>query len=189
MQLLIRTLFLLVLFLPQVYAAENFFNTSSKGFALIHQQADVEITSATGDRSVYSETATGLGVFAEKYYQQKYRVNAAWSYLPYEQYAISEVVVSVDYMIPLHYNFSLFGGLAGGIALHKFDNSSWSDAALSPVFGAQGGVMLYVNENVFIEAGYRFRSTSLETNVESPIGTEFTIDDLSESYISLQLSF
>ncbi len=178
---------LLVLLLSSFTAsAESFFQDATIGIAVISQSADVSI-SGSGDSNATSESGIGMGVYLEKYDQKKYRYNATFSIIGYDDFDIYGLVASADYILPLNYNFSAFAGVSAGAAMQNY--TSISDSAVAPVYGVQFGGILYVSDQLMLELGYRIRPTSLETEVEIPAGTVVEVDDLSEAYLNILIGF
>ena len=166
--------------------AENFMDNTILGIAFINQTVDIE---ATGTTVTGSDSGSGIGVYLDKYYNKIYRFNGTLSYVSYDDFDISQLMVSADYLFPVSPEISFFGGVAIGGALQKYTDASVSDAALGLVYGVQTGAIAYINDNIMLELGYRLRPTSIETDVTSIPGTVVTINDLSETYISLLLMF
>lgn len=166
--------------------AENFMDNTILGIALINQTVDIE---TTGTAITGSDSGTGLGLYLDKYYKKTYRFNGTLSYVTYDNFDISQLMVSADYLIPASSEISFFGGAAIGGALQKYSDASVSDAALGLVYGVQTGGIVFINDNIMLELGYRLRPTSIETEIVTSPGTVVTINDLSETYISLLLMF
>lgn len=174
--------------LPTGLSAEGFLDNAVFGVSLVNQTLEIEVGGSEGASS-YSQTGTGLGVYMDYYYRPRYRFNATLNYLAYDDFDIAETIVSADYLYPLNDTFSFFAGLAGGVAMQKFNDAGIGDAALGIVYGAQLGGFLYINENLMFEAGYRMRPTDIETEVGIPSGTTTNVTDLSESYLSVMMKF
>jgi len=166
--------------------AESFMDNTILGIAFINQTVDIE---ATGTTLTGSDSGSGLGIYLDKYYKKTYRFNGTFSYVTYDDFDISQLMVSADYLLPISPEISFFGGVAAGGALQKYSDASLSDAALGLVYGVQTGAIAYINKNIMLELGYRLRPTSIETEVVISPGTVVTINDLSETYISLLLMF
>ena len=166
--------------------AENFMDNTILGIAFINQTVDIEVTGTT---LTGSDSGSGLGIYLDKYYKRIYRFNGTLSYVTYDDFDISQLMVSADYLLPISPEISFFGGAAVGGALQKYSDASVSDAALGLVYGVQTGAIAYINNNIMLELGYRLRPTSIETDVENIPGAVVTINDLSETYISLLLMF
>ena len=166
--------------------SESFFDNTIIGIAFINQNVDIEITGTNA--GAFSDSGSGLGLYLDKYYNKIYRFNGTLSHVTYELFDITELMFSADYLVPVSPEISLFAGAALGGALHKFSDSSASDGALGAVYGVQFGGIIFINNNLMLEAGYRLRPTSIETEITATADT-LTIDDLSETYISLLLMF
>ena len=176
-----------MLFVSAKLHAESFFDNSIFGIAVINQSVDIEV-SGVGQSATTSESGTGLGVYLDKYYKGKYRFNGTLSYIPYDRFDIAQLMVSADYLMPLNEQISFFAGLAGGSALQKYSDASISDSALGLVYGAQLGGIIYINKNIMLESGYRFRPANIETQIEATSQIS-TINDMSEFYFSILLMF
>lgn len=166
--------------------AENFMDNTILGIAFINQTVDLEVTGTT---LTGSDSGSGLGIYLDKYYKKIYRFNGTLSYVSYDDFDISQLMVSADYLFPVSSEISFFGGAAVGGALQKYSDASVSDAALGLVYGVQTGAIAFINDNIMLELGYRLRPTSIETDIASVPGAVVTINDLSETYISLLLMF
>jgi len=166
--------------------AENFMDNTILGIAFINQSVDIE---ASGTTFTGSDSGTGLGIYLDKYYKKTYRFNGTFSYITYDDFDISQLMVSTDYLLPMSPEISFFGGVAIGGAIQKYSEASISDAALGLVYGAQVGGIAFINDNIMLELGYRLRPTSIETEVTSVPGSVLTIKDLSETYFSILLMF
>jgi len=179
---------LLMLGVVPMLQAESFFDNTVIGLAFINQRAEVEL-SGGGTAVTFSETGSGLGIYIDKYYSQRYRINGTLSYVGYDDFDIAQVIFSGDYLLPLNENLSFFAGAALGVATQQYSDASVSDSALGGVYGLQAGGIFYINKYIMLEAGYRFRPTRIETEIAELPGTLSTVTDLSESYLSLQLMF
>ncbi|MCW8934374.1 MAG: porin family protein [Gammaproteobacteria bacterium] len=166
--------------------AENFMDNTILGIAFINQTVDME---TTGSALTASDSGSGLGIYLDKYYKKKYRFNGTFSYVTYDDFDISQLMVSADHLFPVSPEISFFGGVAAGGALQKYTDASVSDSALGLVYGVQTGAIAFINDNIMLELGYRLRPTSIETEVIAAPGTVVTINDLSETYISILLMF
>jgi len=180
------SLVLFLLFISNNVNAESFMDNTILGIAFINQTVDIE---ATGTTLTGSDSGTGFGIYLDKYYKKTYRFNGTVSYVTYDDFDISQFMVSADYLFPMSAEISFFGGAAIGGALQKYGDASISDAALGLVYGVQTGAIAFINDNIMLELGYRLRPTSIETEVASLPGSVLTINDLSETYISLLLMF
>jgi len=165
---------------------ESFFSDLSYGVALISQSADVA-NIATNSSS--SESGTGIGVFADKFYKNKYRFNGTLSYVSYDNFITTSLTFAADYLVPINSNIALFGGVAAGGAGQKYSSSSFSDMSLALVYGAQLGGIMVMSDSMMLELGYRLRMTNLETEITTTPASTDTIDQLDEAYLSLIFSF
>lgn len=173
---------------PKPVKEESFFSNLSYGIMFISQSVDV--TNNNGTTSVTnSESGSGIGIYADKFYKQQYRFNGTLSYISYDNFIITSLTAAADYLVPVSANVALFGGLAAGGAGQKYNSSSFSDMSLALVYGAQLGGIMFVNDNLMLELGYRLRSTSLETNIATTPASTDSIDQLNETYLSLIVSF
>lgn len=180
---------LLILFISNSANAEGILDNSIFGIALINQSAERETTSL-GQVSSDSVTGTGFGLYLDKYVSRKYRFNATISYVSYDAFDVAQLMVSADYLIPIDGQISLFGGVAAGGALQSYADASFSDGAVGAVYGGQLGGIMFINDHLMLELGYRFRPTSgIETEVLTPANTVISITDLSETYFSILLMF
>ncbi|RDH81165.1 MAG: hypothetical protein DIZ80_13695 [endosymbiont of Galathealinum brachiosum] len=175
-----------ILLLSTKANAEGFFDNTIFGIAFINQNVDIEVTGTNAGS--FSDSGSGLGLYLDKYYKKKYRFNSTLSYVTYDTFDITELIFSADYLVPVSPQISFFGGAALGGALQTFSDSSASDGALGAVYGVQLGGIVFINNNLMLEAGYRLRPTSIETEITGSTDI-VTIDDLSETYISLLLMF
>lgn len=167
---------------------ESFFSNLSWGLAFIGQSVDV--TNKNGATSTTSsESGSGIGIYADKFIDGNYRLNGTLSYVSYDNFIITSLTASADYIVPLNPSFALFGGLGAGGAGQKYSNSSFSDMSLAMVYGAQLGGIVFISDNLMLELGYRLRLTNLETEISTAPGTTETIDQLNETYLSLVVSF
>lgn len=166
--------------------SEGFFDNTIFGVAFINQNVDIEVTGTNA--GTFSDSGSGLGLYLDKYYKKTYRFNGTLSYVTYDTFDITELIFSADYLVPVSPQISLFGGAALGGALQKYSDSSASDGALGAVYGVQLGGIVFINNNLMLEVGYRLRPTSIETEITGSTDI-VTIDDLSETYISLLLMF
>ncbi len=168
--------------------ADGIFDNTIIGLAFISQSAEIEVN-GVGQNASFSETGSGLGLYIDKYYNRTYRVNGTLSYVSYDNFDIGEIIFSADYLLPINENLSFFGGAALGAATQKYTDAGVSDSALGAVYGLQAGAILYISKSIMLEAGYRFRPTSIETELARTQGDISTVTDLSESYFSLLLMF
>jgi len=177
-----------MLFISTNVNAESFFDNTIIGVTFINQSVDIEVT-GPGSIGLGSDTGSGFGLYLDKYYKQKYRFNSTLSFISYDAFDITQLMVSADYLFPMNPQVSLFSGASLGAAAQKYTESSVTDSAVGAVYGVQAGAIVFINDNLMLEAGYRLRPTSIETDIASSPGTVSTIDDLSETYISLLLMF
>jgi hypothetical protein len=173
---------------PKPVKEKSFFSNLSYGIMFISQSVDV--TNDNGTTSVTnSESGSGIGIYADKFYKQQYRFNGTLSYISYDNFIITSLTAAADYLVPVSANIALFGGLAAGGTGQKYNNSGFGDMSLALVYGAQLGGIMFVNDNLMLELGYRLRMTNLETEITTtPVSTD-TIDQLDEAYLSLVFSF
>lgn len=167
---------------------ESFFSNLSYGIMLISQSVDVTNTSGASS-TTNSETGSGIGIYADKFYNGKYRFNGTFSYVSYDNFIVTSFTAAADYLMPVSGNLALFGGVAAGVAGQKYTDSSFSDMSMAPVYGAQLGGILFVSDNLMLELGYRLRLTNLETEITTIPASVDTIDQMDEAYLSLILSF
>jgi len=178
-----------VLLLSSNVNAKGVFDSSIFGIAFISQSADIELISS-GSVITNSETGSGFGLYLDKYVKRKYRFNGTLSYVTYDAFDIAQLMLSADYLMPINGRVSLFGGLALGGALQAYSDASFSDGAIGAVYGAQLGGIMYVNDGIMLELGYRLRPASgIETEVLSITDTITSVTDLSEVYFSILLMF
>ena len=85
-------------------------------------------------------------------------------------------------------NFTLFAGATAGIASQSYSDASAGDMAVALLYGVQLGGIMFVNNNLMLELGYRLRTTDLETEFTTT-GTTATVEEINETYLSLILSF
>ena len=157
------------------------------GVAIMNQSADVTVGTGASATTT-SEDGSGFSIFADKYYRGKYRFNGSFSYVDYDDFYISTAMAAADYLIPYNANITFFAGASAGGAIQVYSDSSLTDGALGLVYGVQLGGIAYVNKNLMLELGYRFRPTDLETDLETT-STTATVDELSETYLSIMLMF
>jgi hypothetical protein len=176
-------LFCLLLALSQQAKAANIFY----GIALLNQEVDISVSSAGGTLTT-SDDASGIAVFADMYYQGRYRFNGTVSYVDYTSFYISSVTASADYLIPINASFTLFAGVSGGVTSQVHSDSGVADMAMSYLAGAQLGGIMVAGDHFMVELGYRQRVTDLETELTN-IAAVATIDKISETYLSLNFIF
>lgn len=166
----------------------SFFSNLSYGIIFISQSVDVTNTSGASS-TTSSETGSGIGIYADKFYKGRYRFNGTFSYVGYDNFAITTFTGAADYLMPVSGNLALFGGVAAGIAGQKYKDSSFSDMSMAAVYGAQVGGILYLSDHFMMELGYRLRLTNLETEITTLPASIDTIDQLDEAYLSLIIGF
>jgi hypothetical protein len=157
------------------------------GIAVINQDVDVSVSSG-GTTLTSTEDGSGFGVFADMYYRGTYRFNGTVSYVDYTDFYIISATASADYLIPINDRFTLFAGVTAGGISQKYSDSSVSDMALSYLGGVQLGGIMVAGEHVMVELGFRQRFTDLETDLTSQAAVA-TVDEITETYISLNLMF
>lgn len=173
---------------PAPAKEESFFSGLSYGIMFISQGVDV--TNDTGTASTTrSETGTGIGIYADKFYQNTYRFNGTLSYVSYDNFMITSLTAAADYLYPINANVALFAGVAAGGAGQKYSDSSFSDMSMALVYGAQLGGIMFISDNLMLELGYRLRMTSLETEILTTPASTDSVDQLNETYLSLIISF
>jgi len=158
------------------------------GVSLIRQDVNLTI-SASGSSIDRSESATGFGVYIDKYYKRKLRFNSTLSYVAYDIFDLTALTVSADYLVPLNQKVSFFAGLTGGPGLQKYSDTGISDASLGLVYGAEIGGIAYVSSNLMIESGYRRKLSNMKTEVTSISGMNSALDEVNEFYFSFLLMF
>lgn len=185
-----KIIMLFILFISNSANAEGMFDNTIFGIAFINQSAELEITNS-GQVDSGSVTGSGFGLYLDKYVSKKYRFNTTLSYVSYDAFDVAQLMISADYLVPINGQISLFGGVAAGGALQSYTNSSSSDGALGAVYGGQLGGIMFVNDHLMLELGYRFRPTSgIETEIVDQSNTiTSTITDLSETYFSILIMF
>ncbi len=157
------------------------------GVAVISQEVDQKIASG-GSTVNATDDGSGFGIYADYYYQNKYRFNGTISYVDYTSFYITTATVAADYLIPVNANFTLFGGATAGGAGQSYSDASASDMSLALLYGVQVGGIMFVNEHLMLELGYRIRSTDLETEFTTS-NTTVTVDEMNETYLSLIITF
>ncbi|TNF35991.1 MAG: hypothetical protein EP315_04865 [Gammaproteobacteria bacterium] len=173
-------LFGLLLSVSQTLYADNLM----VGVAVINQEVDIKLS--TG--STQTEDGSGFGIYADYYYQGKYRFNGTFSYVDYTDFYITTATLAADYLIPINPNVTLFAGVAGGGAGQSYSDASATDMAIALLYGVQFGGIMFVNEHLMLELGYRIRSTDLETEFTNTTTTA-TVEDMNETYLSLIVMF
>lgn len=176
-------LFFLLLIMSTPVSAANVYY----GVAILNQEVDISLESAGGTLET-TDDGSGIGVFADMYYKGTYRFNGTFSYVDYTDFYITSLTASADYLIPIDATFTFFVGATAGGTGQVYDESSFSDMAMSYLVGAQLGGIMLAGDHLMIELGYRQRVTDLETELPN-ISAVATIDKMSETYISLNIIF
>jgi len=187
----IRLISLLLITLPIPSYADYFDDNYIFGISLIRQYAETELTNnATAtelaNNSTTSDKGSGLGLYLDLYIEHTFRFNSTLSYVNYDQFDILGMTGSIDYLIPVTTNFSLFAGAAIGGATQKFDSDVFRESAASALYGGQLGGIKYLSDSNLIEIGFRLRETDL---VATNTTTTTTIYNLNEFYFSLLFMF
>ncbi|MCW8853749.1 MAG: outer membrane beta-barrel protein [Gammaproteobacteria bacterium] len=173
-------LLLLLLLATNSYASKLFW-----GISAISQKIDITLDDGiTTTRT--TDDATGFGIYADSYYQNKYRLNGTLSYIDYSSFSITSATVSADYLLPVNAQATIFVGATIGGASQTYSNSGIGDSAFDALYGLQTGAIMLISNKVMLEAGYRLKFTGLETEFT---GTTImsTVDELNEAYISLTI--
>lgn len=157
------------------------------GIAVISQEVDQKIVTG-GSTSNATDDGSGIGIYADYYYRNKYRFNGTVSYVDYTDFYIATATAAADYLIPVNANFTLFAGATAGGASQSYSDASASDMSLALLYGIQAGAIMFVNEHLMLELGYRIRSTDLETEFTA-VNTTITIEEMNETYLSLIITF
>jgi len=168
-------------------SAEGFLDDLSFGVSVLRQQSSLTLTTANSTR--YTDDATGIELYAEHYHKGKYRYKGSFAYIAYDDFDITEAVISADLLMPLNPQFSLFAGAASGAALQQFPEAGVSDSSVGLIYGGQLGGIYYLNRHLMAELGYRLRLTSLKTEVNGESNGQIELNQLDEIYISLVLMF
>ena len=158
------------------------------GVSLIRQDVNLQINSP-GSKVSLNESATGFGVYVDKYYKKKYRFNSTLNYVAYDLFDLVGLTVSADYLVPLNQEVSFFAGLSGGAGMQKYNDVSISDASFGLVYGAEIGAIAYVNSNLMIESGYRKKLSNIKTEVKSASDMEAELEEINEFYFNFLLMF
>jgi len=167
-------------------------NTLYYGLAIINQSLTQEVTPTTGSSTTTESNGSGLGIYADLFYQNKYRFNATLSYIGYTGFNFTSLTASADYLFPLDSTFTFFTGVAAGGAAMTFDGSGVSDTALGTLYGVQAGAIMFLPANFMLEFGYRIRPAQIETEIVDSTGAvtaQSNIDELNETYFSLIITF
>ena len=176
----ISYLFLLLLLTGNCHAEKLFW-----GISAISQQVDLTINNGTTS-STNTDDGTGFGIYADMYHKNKYRFNGAVSYIDYTNFAITSVTASADYLVPVNTQATFFIGATAGSAGQVYSGAGVSDSAFAGLYGIQTGAIMLLGNNIILEAGYRLRFTSLETEFTGTT-TTITVDELNETYLSLTI--
>lgn len=163
------------------------------GIALINQDITQEVkTISPASTATVTTDASGFGIYADLFTDDKMRYNATLSHVGHTNFSITSLTASADYLIPINSQFTFFaGGTLGGAAM-VFDDASFSDAGLGAIYGVQAGAIAFLPANIMLEFGYRIRPTSIETDILNTSGAVIqtnTVDELSETYLSLIITF
>ena len=186
MKKLISILFL-SLFVSHTQAG-NILDGAVFGVSLIRQDVNLAID-IQGSAVSSNESATGMGVYIDKYYKRKFRLNSTLSYVAYDSFDLAALTVSADRLIPLNQRVSFFAGLSGGAGMQKYNDVGISDASFGLVYGVEIGGIAYVNSNLMIESGYRKKLSNIKTEVTSVSGMVVDLDEVNEFYFSFLLMF
>jgi opacity protein-like surface antigen len=176
-----------------------FFNTAHAdqlfyGIALINQQLtqEIKVVSPTSTTTI-KDNGSGLGLYVDYYYKSIYRFNATLSHVDYNTASLTALTASVDYLLPVHSNFTLFTGITAGTAAIRFSDGNASDMSFGTVYGVQAGAITFLSNGIMFELGYRFRPANIETDIVDPttnnVIANSIIDQLNETYINLIISF
>ena len=175
------TCFFILLLIANTSQADRIF----WGISAISQEVTETINNGTTTTTT-TDDATGFGIYADIFYQNKYRLNGTISYVDYTSFSLASATASADYLIPVNPQATFFlGASAGGIS-QTYSSAGLTDSAFSGIYGLQAGAIMLITNNIMIEAGYRLRYTDLETEFSGTSITS-TIDELNETYISLIL--
>jgi len=164
------------------------------GIALINQQITQKIqTVSPASLATAKDTGTGLGLYADYFYNGDYRLNASLTYIGYDTFTFTSLTASADYLFPVNSGFTLFTGITAGGAGVKFSDAGVSEMSLGILYGIQAGAIAFLSNGIMIELGYRIRPADIETEILDPttkvlIATS-TIDELSETYLNLVITF
>ena len=167
------------------------------GIAFISQDITQEIKPTSGSSSQVETSGSGIGIYADLFYQNKYRFNVTLSYIGHsaintDDFNFTSLTASADYLIPIDSSFTFFTGVTAGGASMTFDGSSISDAAFGTLYGAQAGAIILLPANIMLELGYRIRPAQIETDIVDGSGAvtaTSSVDELSETYLSLIITF
>ena len=164
------------------------------GIAVINQKLTQEIQNISpASISTVKDTGTGLGLYADYFYQGDYRLNGTFSYIDYDTFSFISLTASADYLFPIDSSFTLFTGITAGGGAIKFNNSSASDMSLGALYGIQAGAIMFLSNGIMIELGYRIKPAKIETDILDPVTKTLiatsTVDELNETYLNLVISF
>ena len=154
------------------------------GASYIHQFANLK-----AERGSASETGNGFAVYLDTYVRHQYRINSTIGYIHYDDFDVTELVFSADYLLPIKDNFSAFAGIALGVASQKYQNTTLSDTASDSVYGTQIGIIKYIDNSHLLELGFRQRNTGIQTVVDSIPVSQITVKSLNEVYLSVLFMF
>lgn len=184
-----RLILAFLLLLPFNSQAAGLFDNLFYGVALLNQSVDVEVSSG-GNSATSSESGSGLALFADKYYQGKYRFDGTVSFTSYDSFDIYMATAAADYLFPYNDQVTFFGGVTAGGAMQQYSASGLTDSAAGLLYGVQGGGIMLVNSHIMLELGYQMRFTNLETEFNSGGTTATTkISQINQLYLSLYLFF
>ncbi len=177
-----------------VFSSSNLLaeNVQYYGIAAINQDLTEKITQTTGGTTTTKSSGSGLGIYTDLFYQNKYRFNATLSYIGYTDFDFISLTASADYLIPIDSTFTFFTGVAAGGAGMIYSGSGISDASLGTIYGVQAGAIVFLPANIMLELGYRIRPAQIETDIVDSSGAvtaKSSVDDLNETYLSLIITF
>ena len=177
---MLRLICLILLFLTtQTSQASKLF----WGISAINQEITLNLNDGINTTSS-TDDGTGLGIYADSYYQNSYRFNGTLSHVNYTNFSISSLTASADYLIPINSQATFFIGATAGAATQIYSGSGVTDSAFAALYGIQLGSIMVLTDSIMLEAGYRMRFTRLETEFTgTPVTT--TIDEINETYLSL----
>ncbi|MDH5473189.1 MAG: hypothetical protein OEY87_03630 [Gammaproteobacteria bacterium] len=174
------SLFLLFLITGNSHADALFW-----GISVINQEINLTVNDGTNSTTA-TDDGSGFGIYADSYYQNKYRLNGTLSYVDYTSFNITSATASADYLIPVNAQATFFMGATAGGAGQVYSGSGVSDSAFAALYGLQTGAIMLLGNSVMLELGYRLRYTNLETEFTGTTITS-TIDELNETYLSLTI--
>jgi len=180
--------FILLLCLSVEVRAEYYGDHVLLGLSMIRQTVDMQ-SNNNGVISEISESGNGFGLYFDKFYQYQYRFSGAISYVTFNSFAVTELMFSADYLIPVDETMSIFAGLALGGVAQDFNDAAQSDLGIGLGYGAQLGGMKFLSENVLLEAGYRLRISDIATDFGAISQSSIVLDKFNEFYISVLLMF